>query len=257
MLPKIIHQTWKTRDSLSPAQAHWRASFQQLNPAFEHRLYDDADNAALVAAHAPGLKPIYDSFPKEIYRVDFVRALYLFLSGGFYADLDFQCLQPLDKYLPAEAVIFGRMGTMEEFEHSIPNAMMASPPFDGFWIFYLRHICALQSRVQDWSRTRVEYVTGPVALRAAILAYVQDPAAARAAVLEFLDTHAITFDRAKLCFHPIQLLPAHAWYPIDWNDQLHLMFRNKVIKQNLLFSLDEARQLFPHSDAVTWWMHSW
>src|SRR5437016_13659698 len=109
-IPAIIHQTWKTKTGLSERHALWRASFQQANPGFSHPLYDDADNLALVAERAVSLLPAYQVFPLEIYRVDMVRTLYLFFFGGFYADLDFQCLRPFDKYRAMPHLLFGRMG---------------------------------------------------------------------------------------------------------------------------------------------------
>ena len=253
MIPPILHQTWKRKTGLSPRHEFWRSSFVTLNPGFQHPFYDDADNRAVVERFTPTLLPVYQSYPAEINRVDFVRALYLFFFGGFYADLDFQCLNPLSKYCALNEVVFGRMGVENDFVHSIPNAMMASPQFDGFWIFYLRHMVRLRSQAV----AGVEEQTGPVALRQAILDYVKDHKAAREAIGAFLDEHPMTFDRARLCFHPVRILPCRVWYPIDWSDNLHQMFRQKVLGEGLLLSTEEARRLFPMSDAVTYWEHGW
>jgi len=48
MISPIIHQTWKSKTGLSPRHEFWRNSFVTLNPDFQHILYDDADNRALV-----------------------------------------------------------------------------------------------------------------------------------------------------------------------------------------------------------------
>ena len=35
------------------------------------------------------------------------------------------------------------------------------------------------------------------------------------------------------------------------------MFRRTVVEEGYLPSLEDARALFPHSDAVTYWQRSW
>jgi mannosyltransferase OCH1-like enzyme len=259
IIPAIIHQTWKTKTGLSNRHAFWRASFEEVNPRFSHPLYDDADNLALVAEKAISLLPAYQAFPQEIYRVDMVRALYLFFSGGFYADLDFQCLRPFDKYCAMPNLIFGRMGTFsikDNFEHEIPNALMGSPPFDAFWLFYLSRMVKAQAEMEAGGEARVEHVTGPVALRRALLAYA-DAGSARGAIEDFLRRYPIQFPRDRLVAHAPHILAPHVWYPINWADNLHQIFRRKVLEEGCLPTAEEARQLFPHSDAVTYWQKSW
>jgi mannosyltransferase OCH1-like enzyme len=260
IIPAIIHQTWKTKSGLSDRHASWRSSFQEVNPRFSHPLYDDADNLALVAEKAISLLPAYQAFPQEIYRVDMVRTLYLFFFGGFYADLDFQCLRPFDKYCAMPHLLFGRMGTFSEqenFEHEIPNALMGSPPFDAFWLFYLSRILKAQAAMEAGGEARVEHVTGPVVLRRAILDYVGHPESAQREVEAFLLRYPIAFPLEKLTAHRPRILPAHVWYPINWADNLHQMYRRSVLEKDPLPTIAETRTLFPHSDAVTYWQKSW
>jgi mannosyltransferase OCH1-like enzyme len=260
IIPAVIHQTWKTKTGLSEKHAFWRASFEENNPRFSHPLYDDADNLALVADRALSLLPAYKAFPREIYRVDMVRALYLFFFGGFYADLDFQCLQPFEKYCAMPNLLFGRMGTFtrqDNFEHEIPNALMGSPPFDAFWLFYLNRILKAQAEMEAGGEARVEHVTGPVALRRALLAYGADPDGARRAIEEFLRLYPISFPRDRLKAHAPHIFAPHIWYPINWADNLHQIFRRSVLEEGYLPSVEEARRIFPHSDAVTYWLKSW
>lgn len=260
IIPPIIHQTWKTKSGLSDRHALWRDSFVEGNPGFSFPLYDDADNLALVAERAISLLPAYQAFPREIYRVDMVRVLYLFFFGGFYADLDFQCLKPFDKYCAFPNLLVGRMGTasrQENFEHEIPNALMASPPLDAFWLFYLNRILKAQAVMDAGGEARVEYVTGPVTLRRALLDYADHPQNARREVDEFLKAYPISFPREKLAAHRPLILPSHIWYPLNWVDNIHQMFRRRVFEEGYLPTNDEARELFPFSAAVTYWQRSW
>ena len=49
--------------------------------------------------------------------------------AGVYADLDFQCLRPLDEILREKMVALGRMqDDVDQWEHALPNAFLASVP---------------------------------------------------------------------------------------------------------------------------------
>ena len=260
MFPQILHQTWKTKNTLPANFRHWRESFPALNPDFDIRLYDDADNRALLAHTFPQLLPLYDGFPQEIFRVDFIRAVYLFTEGGIYADLDFQCLKPLSE-LPANSsqVILGRMGTDPAFLHSIPNAFMASAAGQGFWLGY---ICAIEN-VRELTRghahidKRPEYVAGPVVLRRVARAYQRNRDAFRAETLAFVRKHAFDIDPDTIAFGELALLPGHVLYPINWKDKLHRQFLTRMNRDESWLSVEEARRYFPTSNAVTYWANSW
>ncbi len=260
MIPRLLHQTWKTRDALPAHFADWRRSFFDCNPGLESRFYDDASNRALLAARFPALLPLYDSFPREIFRVDMIRAVYLFEHGGLYADLDFQCLRPLDRlFAGGKGVVLGMMGTDESFSHCVPNAMMASAPGEGFWLGFLANVEKVWARERnvDGIEGRPEWVTGPVVLRRTLLQYRRDPDEFQRSVHEFAARHALAVDGNALSFGPAKLLPSHVWYPLNWNDRVHYMFKTQLRDAGRRYSVEEARRLFPSSAAVTWWSHSW
>jgi inositol phosphorylceramide mannosyltransferase catalytic subunit len=99
-IPKIIHQTWKTRY----VPSDWREcteSWKLQHPGWEYRLWTDADCRNLVVTHYPHLLAVYDSYHYAIQRADAARYMLLHLHGGVYADLDLECIRPLDKLLRA------------------------------------------------------------------------------------------------------------------------------------------------------------
>jgi inositol phosphorylceramide mannosyltransferase catalytic subunit len=49
--------------------------------------------------------PLYEAYPEAIQRVDAARYVILREFGGVYADLDLQCLRPIDALLDAEVVL--------------------------------------------------------------------------------------------------------------------------------------------------------
>ena len=261
MIPRILHQTWKTRDNFPENFAQWSSSFALTNPELERKIYDDNDNREIVKAFAPALLGLYDEFPREIFRADFVRPMYLFFQGGLYADLDFQCLQSLDPILknPSLDLILGRMGTDINFIHSIPNAFMASSANQAFWIGYLAAIeWAWNSKKNIKSiENQPEHVTGPAILRELVSIYSRQPDQFKKMILIFIQKKKLKINPDQLKFSKLTLLPSHLLYLINWNDLLHKAFRINTMKQQKIFSLAEARILFPTSLAVTYWAHSW
>lgn len=89
VVPLIIHQTWKTKD----VPEKWLSLYKLwqsfcLQYHYEHRLWTDEENRALIATHFAWFLPKYDKFPYPIQRVDSVRYFILYKYGGIYSDLD-------------------------------------------------------------------------------------------------------------------------------------------------------------------------
>jgi mannosyltransferase OCH1-like enzyme len=142
VIPRLLHQTWRDAD----VPARWRplvASWREHHPDWEHRLWTDADLRELVAGHYPHLLPTWESYEHPISRVDAARYLLLHRHGGVYADLDFECLRPVDPLLEGRALVLGA----EPESHEPPplvrprpegfrlvcNAFLASTPGHPFW----------------------------------------------------------------------------------------------------------------------------
>lgn len=259
MIPNILHQTWKSKTEMPERFRFWRESFPQLNPDLEIRLYDDADNRALLAETFPQLLELYDIFPKEIFRVDFIRPVYLYKYGGYYADLDFQCLEPLTAINKSRDIVIGRMGTDETYWHSVPNAFMASTPNQAFWVGYLAHCVQWWKGLRDKPdiADRPEFVTGPVVLRANTLLYLHQRKTFKQAIHEFVAECALDLDPEALEYGRLTVLPGHILYPLNWKDQIHRKFIGQMTEEKRLYSIAEAKELFPSSVAATYWTHSW
>jgi hypothetical protein len=141
MIPKIIHQTWKSADI--PAHLRgFQASWRHHHPGWEYRLWDDAANEALIAEHYPEFLGYFRNATPSILRIDLVRLAYLHRFGGVYADLDYEVVRPLNDLLETPHVIVGRehngIGrTLRGRDYAI-NALMASPPGHPLWLEVMR-----------------------------------------------------------------------------------------------------------------------
>jgi mannosyltransferase OCH1-like enzyme len=252
MIPRIIFQTWKSKTDIPPDFAYWRRSFFTHNPGYDIRLFDDKDNRAYIEKFCPKFLPLYDYFPKEIFRADAIRPFYMLFEGGFYADMDFECLKPLDKYLGCEMPVVGSMGIDPDFPHSIPNAMFASPPLEGFWLLYLSEIAA---RYTTSLQQKAESVTGPIVLKKCVELYAAARSDAVSRIRHFCDEFQVGLRFDQLRFSELKLLPGIEWYPLDWSDPLHATFNAWRKKNGKILSEQEVNAHFGRSHAVTYWSH--
>ncbi len=84
-------------------------SFRFMNSGWEWRFYDDADCVSWVTERCPEMLPAYRAYSTGIHRADFFRILVLYFDGGVYADIDVECLRPLDELtarLPADKSVY-------------------------------------------------------------------------------------------------------------------------------------------------------
>ena len=135
-IPKIIWQTWKTHQ----VPDKWKTSpesIQRFCPGWTYHLTDDQENLQFVKEHFPQFLDLYQSFDREIYRVDMVRYLRLYLYGGVYLDLDLELIKPLEDLLTEEGNLYlVRTPNLGGYT----NAFMASAPGVEFWIRCIHEI---------------------------------------------------------------------------------------------------------------------
>lgn len=250
-IPACIFQTWKSKTEFPPNFAHWLSTFDAFNPGFEHIIWDDFDNRHFISSTFPWFLPIYDAYPKEIYRADAVRYFFLYMFGGIYSDMDTECLKPLDYLLDRADVLLGRMGSDPHHPHSIPNATMASRPRQEFWLFVIWMLMDAAKRSAG-----PEASTGPIVLKSAADLYLaRDPLWVRSAIQTIVDLLPPQLrPRRNPC--KIEILPPREWYAIDWTDPIHQRLRREILGKGPL-DAKTARTLFPNSSVISYWAHTW
>jgi hypothetical protein len=159
-IPKIIHQTWKT-NNIPEKCKKWVASWKEKNPDWEYRLWTDEDNRNLIKEYFPKFLKIYDSYSRPIYRADIARYCIVYIHGGVYADLDFECLKPLDKLIKDDSCFFG-LEPKEHWngKHIVCNALFGAVPKTNLFVYFLREI--YNRTVRNSSAGKV--TRGPVGL---------------------------------------------------------------------------------------------
>jgi mannosyltransferase OCH1-like enzyme len=95
MIPKLIHQTYKTRD-ISRKWLRYQQKVKSLHPGWTYQFWTDEDNIKFVASEYPEFVDVFMKLPRNIMRADVIRYLLLYRLGGLYLDLDYEMLKPFD-----------------------------------------------------------------------------------------------------------------------------------------------------------------
>ena len=140
-IPLILHQTYKDNNipaSLQGFQKSWR----RHNPNWEYRFWDDLAIQSFFKQHYPTFLPVFEAYPHNIMRVDTFRYFLLYHYGGIYADMDFECLRPLDEILVSKDILLipepqlhfqKHKARVRNLDYIVSNALMASVPRHPFW----------------------------------------------------------------------------------------------------------------------------
>ena len=132
MIPKIIHQMWKTEElptKYQNAAAAWRA----YHPDWEYKFWTDESMLKYMEDNHPDYLDVYNGFRYPIQRSDFFRYFILYDYGGIYSDLDMFPTENLEKYLTPDVVNFvPSMNAVFYSEMtSIFNGLMIAPRGSG------------------------------------------------------------------------------------------------------------------------------
>ena len=134
-IPKIIHQTWKTKD-LPENFKKWSDSWKILNPDFKYKFYTDTDCFVFINYYYPEYINLYQSLV-GIEKVDMFRYLILHKYGGVYCDMDTECIRPINKLIDWSGLITGY-----EYENPVQYLQwfIASPPGNKILIELVKEI---------------------------------------------------------------------------------------------------------------------
>ena len=102
-IPKIIIQTWKTKD-IPDKYKEDVDSVKKYNKDYEFLFFDDNDIETFLKNNYPKYYESYMKLPVKIQKIDYFRYIAIYHYGGFYFDLDMRCLNPLDELLDYDCI---------------------------------------------------------------------------------------------------------------------------------------------------------
>tara|TARA_B100001094_G_scaffold324240_1_gene376525 strand:+ start:3367 stop:4752 length:1386 start_codon:yes stop_codon:yes gene_type:complete len=96
MIPKIIHQIWKT-ETVPPEFYNFCASWKShhKSPEWTYKLWTDNEIDWLIKGHFPEYYDLMKSISIKIIYFDIARYIILWVYGGYYVDLDVECFQKI------------------------------------------------------------------------------------------------------------------------------------------------------------------
>jgi mannosyltransferase OCH1-like enzyme len=158
-IPKIIHQTWKTKNIPKEFQAFCK-KIKIIFKDFEYILWTDEDNRNFIKEKFGWFLPIYDGYKKNIERVDAVRYFILYEYGGIYMDLDYMVRTNFYNEL-----VPNKINLVESYflKGCVSNFLMASPPKLNLWkkVFHRLVLCR--------NKTHTLHSTGPFMITDSLL----------------------------------------------------------------------------------------
>jgi len=98
-IPKIIHQTYITLDSVPTRWKNGINLWQQHHPDWEYKFWSDEDMDTFMNENYAWFMPFYYLYPNHIQRVDVSRYFILYHFGGIYSDLDISPKQNIEPLL--------------------------------------------------------------------------------------------------------------------------------------------------------------
>ena len=160
-IPKIIHQSWKTKEVPQIWQSYQK-KVQELHPDWEYILWTDESSEQLVAEVFPQFLPVYQGFSRNIMRADVFRYLIMYHMGGMYLDLDYEMIRPFDFKKEELVLPMNRQKKAGDAYDGIGNAIFASIPAHAFWKDVIDDLQEKPPVVKDF--TQIVDSTGPMLL---------------------------------------------------------------------------------------------
>lgn len=168
--PLILHQTYRTRDSVPEKWRNTSESCRRLHGHWaEQYFWSDESGRAFIAEHfSSEALANYDSYVFPIQRVDALRYYVLYHYGGVYLDLDIGCLAALDR-VGVTRYPFGLASTVPiGFSNDFMMARARHP--------FMKHLIERLARHNQWYINyylTVMYSTGPMFLTINYLEYMR------------------------------------------------------------------------------------
>ncbi|RLV90160.1 Mannosyl phosphorylinositol ceramide synthase SUR1 [Spathaspora sp. JA1] len=156
IIPKIIHQTYKTSE-IPEIWKNGQEACVSLHPDYQYILWTDAKARQFISEEFPWFLPTWDSYTYPIQRADAIRYFALIHYGGIYIDLDDGCERKLDPLLSVPAFVRKTIPT------GISNDVMGSVPNHPFFI---KVVESLRKYQRNWlvPYITIMFSTGPLFL---------------------------------------------------------------------------------------------
>lgn len=171
-IPKIIHQIFFQGEAAAPKNyRRYHQTVLEKHPDWKHYFWDDTNSRNFIKEKYPWFLETYDSYNYRIQRCDAIRYFLLHYYGGFYIDMDVECLKPLDSLLEDFELVLSKLVDFS-------NAIMGSIPNHPLWLQMFdeleqrkdKHSVDNNKLLQKSMPYYICYSTGPILLNDCVVA---------------------------------------------------------------------------------------
>ena len=161
VIPLNIYLTWGTKELPIKMQENVDR-MKKVNPEFNIQLYDDNDCRKFIKKHfSKDILTAFDTLKPGAYKADLWRLCILYINGGIYSDIKFNCINNF-KFIALtekEHFILDRPGYWKEGNIGLHNAILVAKSKN---ILFLRCINKISENVKNKNYDYSElYPTGP------------------------------------------------------------------------------------------------
>lgn len=144
LIPKIIHQVWEGKDGPPPNfLLDVSQTWKEQHPDWMYVFWDGYKIDSFMRTHSEYVD-VYESYRYAVQRWDMIRYLVLYEYGGIYADLDYECIEPLDGLLENLSCCLAsdpeEHARVFKKSHIVTNAFMAVEAKHPFFKLILEHL---------------------------------------------------------------------------------------------------------------------
>lgn len=137
MIPKIVHQTWRSDTLPSVFQSIYDKN-KEVNPKYDFKLWSHSpgppDIDKFIEKEYPDVYPIFANCKYGVQKADIARLAILHHYGGIYIDLDILCLKHFESFIDhGSDFVFASMEPVEQTmavfkkDNLLCNAFIAAP----------------------------------------------------------------------------------------------------------------------------------
>ncbi len=139
-IPRVIHQIWYQGEAQLPERyRRFRRTWEKHHPAWEFVFWDERKMRELIHAEYAWFGSYFDGYPMDIQRMDSARYFILNTFGGFYIDMDVECLKPIDELLDHYGLLLSKtVGYNNAIIGCVPRHPLWRAVFDNLCKYYTR-----------------------------------------------------------------------------------------------------------------------
>ena len=138
LIPHTIHQVWST-EYVPQSMVDWIQSWPRRHPDWRYVFWTREHILTLIRITIPDFKTVYETQKTNLHKSDLTKFLILYKYGGLYADLEMECLRPVDEVIDSHPCLVSQESPLHtsinrQLSYSVVSpSLMACRPQHPFY----------------------------------------------------------------------------------------------------------------------------